>query len=218
MAQQYREWHQAMGEGQVQTVYRQFQSRNLHAFYCKEGEGQQTDLNEVVRKAESVLASLFESHRGLAVKITLAQQELEVMAEGDRIATAVLGIVRNVLKTMPQCRVLSLYTQRVDFTYRSVVDDDQYRYGACASLSIAAGGLNGSCNTRNKTTRKDPEFRAAYNIIKEYRGSVRRHRVPGQGVTITVYLPLLNPDATLPNETWTVATGWASRITRIADG
>ena len=176
----------------MQTVNRQLQSKNLRTFSVKQKGGlEETDLNEIMRKVQSMLPLLLRSNGDSAVNITLSEKDLKILADSDLMVGAVLSLVRSALQALPEGGALSLSTAQVDFNYQSIIDGNHYRYGACASLVIAGKcKLFESMLTRKTGNGKDGELSAAYRIIKQHHGSMRRERVTGHGTTVTVYLPL----------------------------
>ena len=182
-------------EGQVQSVHRQVQSKDLRTSSVKKGGLKETDLNEIMRKVESVLAPLLWRNVASAVNITLSQKDLKILADSDLMVGAVLSLVRSALQALPEGGTLSLSTTQVDFTYQSVLDGNHYRYGACASLAIAGRGIDGWCKLfESMLARKTGngnyfELSTACSIIKQHHGSIRRERAAGHRTTMMVYLP-----------------------------
>ena len=187
----------------MQTVNRQLQHKNIRRFSVnKNGRLEEADLNEIVGRVRSVLAPLLRSSGAIALNITLSQKDLKIKAESGLMVAAALSLVRSALQTLSGSGELSLSTAQVDFTYHSILDGNDYRYGACASLVIAGRGIDGWCKLLDPLLAggtgkgKDGDLSKAYRIIKEHHGSTKIERAPGQGTTITVYLPLARPDDT----------------------
>jgi hypothetical protein len=197
------------GECQVQSLDRELQSKDVRRFSVGKGGFKETDLNEIMRKVQNVLAPLLGSNGAVTVNTTLSQKDLKILVESDLMVGAVLSLVRSALRALPGSGELSLSTAQVDFTYQSILDGNHYRYGACASLVIAERDIEGWCKLPEPTLTgrarngKDFELSTAYNIIKQHHGSVRKERVAGHGTTIKVYLPLASPGDASQN-TWSL--------------
>jgi len=181
----------------VQGVHRQLQSGNLPRFCVNQKKRtRETDLNQIVRKVQSVLAPLVRSNGAITVHIALSQEPLKIRAASDLMVGAVVSLVRSALQALPGSGTLSLSAAQVDFTYESIIDGNQYRYGACAALAIAGRGIDGWGTLLDPILAgkpgndKDRELSTAYTIIKEHHGSMRKQRIAGHGALITVYLPL----------------------------
>jgi len=174
---------------QVQTVNRQLQSKNLRTFSVKQKGGfEEADLNEIIWKAQSVLPLLLRSNRDSAVNIALSEKDLKILADSRLMVGALLSLVGSARHALPGGGALSLSTTGVDFTYRSILDGNHYRYGGCASLATSGRGIDGwwakdkllqRMLTRETGSDKDCERSTAYRIIKQHHGSIRRERVTG---------------------------------------
>lgn len=186
--------------------YRQLQGKHLPRFNVNQkGRLEETDLNEIVRKVQSVLPLLLRSNGAIAVNIMLSKKDLKILADSALMVDALLSLVRNALHALPDAEVLSLSTTRVDFTNQSILDGSTCTYGACASITVAGTsrdiderwlGCKSPQPARKTGNGKDSELATAYRTIKQHHGSMKTERVPGHGTTITVYLPLARLDDT----------------------
>jgi signal transduction histidine kinase len=189
----------------VHNVHRQLQSKNLRTFSVnRKGGLEETDLNEIIGKVQSVLPLLLRSNGDIAVNITFSKKDLKILADSAVMVDALLSLVRSALYAMPDGGILSLSATQVDFKNQSILDGDTY--GACASITVAgtSRGIDERWSrgkslqpTRKTGNGKDSELSAVYRTIKQHHGSMRIERAPGHGTTITVYLPLASLDDTL---------------------
>lgn len=75
---------------QVHNVHTQLQSRNLRTFSAKQkGRPEETDLNDIIGKVQSVLPLLLQSGGEIAVSITLSKKDLKALADSALIVDRV---------------------------------------------------------------------------------------------------------------------------------
>ena len=190
----------------MQSIHRQLQTKRLRTFSVNQKGGlKETDLNEIMRKVQSVFPLLLHSSGDIAVNVTLSKKDLKILADGALMVDALLSLVRSALYAMPDGGILSLSTTQVDFKYQSIIDGSTCKYGACASVAVAGTGIDAwwtkdkvlqTVLTRKTGNGKDVELSTAHRTIKQHHGSMKIESGPGHGVTITVYLPLARLDGT----------------------
>ena len=192
----------------MHKVHGQLQSKDLRTFSVNQkGRWQETGLNEIIGKVQSVAPLLLHGNGAIAVNVTLSKKDLKIVADSALMVDALLGLVRSALYALPDGGTLTLSTTRVDFRYQYILDDSTCRYGACASITVS-GARRGTDTwwprgkslqpllTRKTGKGKDVQLATAHSIIKQHHGSMKIERASGQGTSITVYLPLARLDDT----------------------
>ena len=164
----------------------------------------ETDLNDVVREVQNLLPRLLHGNGNTEVNVTLSKGSLKIAADTALMLDAILSLVRHALDVMPDGGRCSLSVGEVGFKTRSILDGDHGSYGMCAFLAVAytrrrsrANMVQPPCATRTGTG-KDGDLSRGYRIIRQHHGSVRKEPVAGQGMRITVYIPLVRLDGTSP--------------------
>jgi two-component system cell cycle sensor histidine kinase/response regulator CckA len=153
----------------------------------------ESDLNGIARLVESALPRFMRGNIG--AEVTLAEEDLKIMADTALMQLALTNLVKNAVDAMPDGGLLSLNTRRVRFEGESL-----FAGGPCALLSLTDTGIG--IDEKSKERIFEPFFTTktgsgaglglpiAYHIIKEHGGSMNVESIPGQGTTINVYLPL----------------------------
>jgi C4-dicarboxylate-specific signal transduction histidine kinase len=160
----------------------------------------ETDLNEVVRTAESFFPLFLGGNGDMDLNITLLEKNLKIMADSALMKDALLYLFKNAVDAMPDGGTFSLSTNQVNFGKKSGLDDDNRISGACALLSIAHTGAAPDEKIKEKMfepflSQKPGNGNGnglgrAYAIINQHHGSMKVENVPGGGAAIKIYIPL----------------------------
>ncbi|MHB8844019.1 MAG: GAF domain-containing sensor histidine kinase [Nitrospirota bacterium] len=157
------------------------------------------DLNDFVDKRRQILASLLTGRYTLEMR--LFSQPLKVMADPIRMERALMNLVAHARDRMPRGGGVMVTTGR------AVIDDDFIRRtgygsaGAYAAVSVSDSGEAMDAAEQERIfepffmTRGDWKgsgigLSMAYDIVKGQGGYITAASRPGQGSTITAYLPL----------------------------
>ena len=161
----------------------------------------ETDLNEVARKAESMLPQYVNGD--IDVTITLLEKNLHIMADRALMAEALTHLIKNAVDAMPDGGKFSLSTNQVNFEIESLLDGDDYIMGICASIRLTDTGIGIDEKIREKifepffTTKTDGNglgLAIAYRIIKQHHGTIEIESQVEQGTEVNIYLPLTRPE------------------------
>lgn len=167
----------------------------------------ETDLNEIVRTAQSLFPLFLGSNGDIDVHITLLRKSLKIMADSALMKEALLHLFKRAMDAMPDGGICALSTNQVNFGNQSVLDDDNRVSGAYALLSIAHTGVAPGETAKEEMVEpflpkqtgngNGHGLHNAYAIIQRHHGSMNVESVPEGGTTMKIFLPL----ATLKEET-----------------
>ena len=159
-----------------------------------------TNLNDIVRGLEGLLPGHLGD--GIEARVTLADQALSVMTDISLIGKVLMGFVKTARETINGSGTVAIKTGLAGFADETGGDGWGGTGGRCAVCSVTGFGSNMD-EQKQKSMAKDMLFTkgradsarsmlTAYAIIKQHNGSINIETSPGQGVTVHVYLPLLN--------------------------
>ncbi|MBI5657852.1 MAG: response regulator [Geobacter sp.] len=175
-------------------------TRSLLTFSHKqEMQLQPVDLNRCISKIETFLRRII--GEDIAMKISFAQEDVIVVADGGHIEQALMNLATNARDAMPTGGVLSIGIDTID------IDDAFIRmhgYGApgrYAALSVADTGIGMDAATRQRvfepffTTKQAGKgtglgLSIVYGIVTQHQGYITLYSEEGQGTTFRILLPL----------------------------
>jgi len=165
------------------------------------------DLNGIIKELEKVLPEYM--NEGVKVKMSLADEELKIMADPLRIKEAFVNLIKNANDAMPSGGILTLNSKLASFKLESTDARNNYLSGVSALFSVSDTGTGMDERTQKKiyepffTTKEGVGrglgFPMASYIIQGHRGSINVDSTPGIGTTVSIYLPLLKKDLLQPS-------------------
>lgn len=186
----------------IESFQKQVRVESLSAFNIhRTFRLRETDLNEIARTVESALPAYL--HGSVGAKVTLSNEDMQVMADTVLMREALINLVKNAMDAMPDGGIFSLNTRRVNFENQSISEGDADIFGPCAFISLADTGIG--IDDKIKERIFEPFFSTktgngnglglpiAYLIIKEHGGSMKVESRVGQGTEVNIYLPLVKP-------------------------
>jgi len=175
-------------------------TRSLLTFSHKqEMQLQPVDLNRCIGNIETFLRRII--GEDIAMKISYAQEEVIVVADGGHIEQALMNLATNARDAMPSGGILSIGIETVE------VDDAFVRMhgygvpGRYAALSIADTGIGMDPATRQRvfepffTTKQAGKgtglgLSIVYGIVTRHKGYITLYSEEGQGTTFRILLPI----------------------------
>ena len=186
----------------IASLQKQFQIKILPAFSVDEKVRlRETDLNEVVKRVESVLPQ--HVNGDIDVTITLLEKNLQIMADMALMTEALTHLIKNAMDAMPCGGKFSLSTNQISFEIKSLLDGDNPILGACAFISLTDTGVGIDEKIKEKifepffttkTNGKGLGLPIAYRIIKQHQGRIKVESQVGHGTEVNIYLPLTKPE------------------------
>jgi signal transduction histidine kinase len=165
-------------------------------------EPRPVNVNESINSIQKLLTRLI--REDIEIRVSLAEEDLVVMANPGQIEQALMNLVTNARDAMPDGGVLRIATESVElpgdfFKVRSRVMPGRY-----ALLSVADTGAGMDKKTREKifepfyTTKEvgmgtGLGLSMVYGIIKQHEGYIDVSSKPGEGTVFRIYLPLIGP-------------------------
>jgi signal transduction histidine kinase/CheY-like chemotaxis protein len=159
------------------------------------------NLNEIIRNISTLLARLVGEN--IEFRISLAQDELVVMADQLQMEQSLINLVTNARDAMPHGGVLVLTTELVEIAEGPEESRRQIRPGHYAKLVVSDSGMGIDPSTKERIF--DPFFTTkevgkgtglglsmVFGIIRQHKGYSEVDSEPGQGTTFSIYLPLLD--------------------------
>ena len=158
------------------------------------------DINDIVRRMESLLIRLISADIELRMKLT--GRDLSVMADSVQIEHAIMNLTTNAKDAMPAGGVLTIETDITEldeeFIKRHGSDSEQGQY---ALITVKDTGIGMDDETRKKifepffTTKEVGKgtglgLSMVYGIIKQHDGFINCLSETGIGTIFRIYLPL----------------------------
>ncbi len=158
------------------------------------------DLNEIVREAEILFASLID--RSIAIRSHLSEGPMAVMADPAQIKQIFLNLALNARDAMPNGGRLNISTAATELNNLELDNRVFGVRGRYAVIIVADSGIGMPQEIKNKIF--DPFFTTkdigmgtglglsiAYGIVKSHNGYIDVLSEPGIGTTFKIYLPLV---------------------------
>jgi PAS domain S-box-containing protein len=158
------------------------------------------DLNDTIRKTESMVRWLIDDNIGL--KIELQEGVLPVLLVSGQIEQLLINLATNARDAMPDGGLLSVKTASVDRLEDLPKECLEGQAGEYALVSVSDTGMGMDEATREKIF--DPFFTTkevgkgtglgltmVYGIVRQHMGAITVESKQGQGTTFRVYLPLI---------------------------
>jgi signal transduction histidine kinase len=182
----------------ITGVLRQNEMKILPAFTEQRKTGQrEADLQEVIRSIETFLPRYVNGY--IETQIIHAEKELPVMINTAQIEMALLHLIRNALEAMPIEGRLTIKTGLTEI--QSKLLGEYGGLNVCAFVSVSDTGYGMDEITLLNAfepfyTTKEGSYRGlglstVYRTVKQNNGSINMESKPGQGTTVSVYLPLV---------------------------
>jgi len=162
------------------------------------------DLNELIRKIETVLVSLL--GEVVEIEINLADCPLRIMADPVQIDQVLMNLATNARDALPAGGRLCLRTERTEIDLATAAAFGLYNPGAYVSLSVTDDGVGIAeediarvfepfYTTKEVGKGTGLGLAIVYGIIKQHGGHITVHSKLGMGTQFTVYLPLIDSAA-----------------------
>jgi len=158
------------------------------------------DLNDTIRKAESMVRWLIDD--GIGLKIELQEGVLPVLLVSGQIEQLLINLATNARDAMPDGGLFSVRTASVDRFEDLPKECLEGQAGEYALVSVSDTGMGMDEATREKIF--DPFFTTkevgkgtglgltmVYGIVRQHMGAITVDSKQGQGTTFRVYLPLI---------------------------
>lgn len=163
-----------------------------------------TDLNEVVRNIEKMLARLVTEDIELQFRLDAANPT--VMADTVQIDQVLLNLVTNARDAMPQGGLIKITTGLVTLEDDPVKRHDQGPTGDYVLLTVTDNGIGMTEEVKERIfdpfyTTKDVGkgtglgLSMVYGIVKQHNGIIEVETESGTGSSFKIYLPLIEPFA-----------------------
>ncbi len=175
-------------------------TRQLLAFSRKQLIApKETDLNELIKGMEKLLARLI--GEDIELKTRLTEKTLTVMVDPGQIEQVLMNLSTNARDTMPDGGMLSIVTETAELYEDYVKGHDMEKPGMYALISVTDTGRGMDEKTQQKifepffTTKEVGKgtglgLSIVYGIIKQHGGNITVYSEPGKGTTFRIYLPL----------------------------
>lgn len=157
-------------------------------------------LQGIIENAQKFLPRMLGDR--IAVKITLTDRELTIMADSDQIEEVLLGMASNARDAMPNGGSLTIRAERFVLDDEFVKVHGYGRHGAYARISLSDTGTGMTEETL--TSIFDPFFSTknsgegaglglaiSYGVVKQHNGYITAESEIGKGSTFCIYLPLM---------------------------
>jgi len=158
------------------------------------------DVNKIIKDSEGILSKLLRENIGL--RTTFTGKDCFVMADSDEILHVLMNLVTNARDAMPNGGELKICTDvvRMDDVFIKAHGFGEIGEYVLVSFSDTGVGMDGKVKSRifepfftTKEVGKGTGLGLAsvYGNVKQHKGYMDVHSVPGKGTTFNIYLPLI---------------------------
>ncbi|MBF0329662.1 MAG: response regulator [Nitrospirae bacterium] len=162
---------------------------------------QLTDVNDIVRKVEKLLARLI--GEDIELKTDLADKRINVVADSGQIEQVLMNLASNARDAMPDGGIISIKTSSIELDERFLAAHEFGAIGDYAIISVSDTGTGMDKTTAGRifepffTTKEVGKgtglgLAMAYGIIKQHNGFMTVYSELGIGTTFKIYLPTSN--------------------------
>jgi len=161
------------------------------------------NLNKIIKSTKKILLRLIDDN--IEFKVTLAKEDLIVLADAGQIDHILFNFATNARDAMPDGGVLTITTESVNLEEKYISDDQKNkdeRASRYALIRVEDTGMG----MDNKTLERifDPFFTTkevgkgtglglsmVYGVIKQHNGYIDVSSQPGKGTQFRIYLPII---------------------------
>ncbi len=177
-------------------------TRGLLAFSRKQVmNARPLSVNDIIKRAGKLIQRIVGER--IQLQTRLNQGDLPVCGDPVQLEQVLMNLATNARDAMPDGGTLTIESRLVQLnkaTSEKAVNDRDWR---CAVISFSDTGLGMDEKTREKAfepffTTKEPGkgiglgLSIVYGIVKQHNGSLNVWSKPGEGTTVSIYLPVLN--------------------------
>lgn len=162
------------------------------------------DISDLIAGLKSFLERIIGEE--IEIQINLSTDILTVPADCSQMEQVLMNLATNARDAMPDGGLLSISTSRCELDHVFI---DTHGFGeegvyACIAVSDTGTGMDAATVKRIYDpffTTKEPGkgtglgLAIVYGIIKEHKGFITVHSIPGAGTTFRIYLPLIRRQA-----------------------
>ncbi len=162
------------------------------------------DISDLIAGLKSFLERIIGEE--IEIQINLSTDILTVPADCSQIEQVLMNLATNARDAMPDGGLLVISTSRCELDHVFI---DTFGFGeegvyACIAVSDTGTGMNAATVKRIYEpffTTKEPGkgtglgLAIVYGIIKEHKGFITVHSIPGAGTTFRIFLPLIRRQA-----------------------
>ncbi|MBM4054911.1 MAG: PAS domain S-box protein [Planctomycetes bacterium] len=161
------------------------------------------NLNDVIRQAEQLFLRI--AGENIKCNVILADKDLKIMADKDKIEQVLINLVSNAADAMPKGGKVCISTDIVKLESAFVNNYELKNTGEYARITISDTGIGMSEDIKGKIfepffTTKDRGkgtgigLSIVYGILRQHNGCIEVASEPGKGTTCTLYLPLTDQE------------------------
>ncbi|MBD3166190.1 PAS domain S-box protein, partial [bacterium] len=135
---------------------------------------------------------------GLQTEMNLTPALRPILADPSQVSMVLMHLVQNAVEAIEEDGILSLSTENL-----TIRGDDRVKQGKYVLLSVQDNGAGMSDDVRRrifepmfstKFTGRGMGMAAVYGIVTNHEGYIHVESEPGEGTTIQVYWPAVEPD------------------------
>lgn len=162
------------------------------------------NLNSIISHLKQLLFRT--ARENIQCKLMLADGDIKVMADHDKIEQALMNLTNNAVDAMPDGGVLTIRTDVIVPDSEMVNSYGLEKSGACGVITVSDTGIGMDDEIKGKifepffTTKERGKgtglgLPIVYGIVKQHNGHIEVISAPGKGATFNIYLPIIEDAA-----------------------
>lgn len=162
------------------------------------------NLNNIISHLQQLLFRT--ARENIKYKLMLADREIKIMADYDKIEQALMNLTNNAVDAMPDGGVLTIRTGVIVIDREMVNNYGLDKHGAYGVITVSDTGIGMDDEIKGKifepffTTKERGRgtglgLPIVYGVVKQHNGHIEVISAPGKGSTFNIYLPIIEPTA-----------------------
>ena len=158
------------------------------------------NLNSIVSHLQQLLFGT--ARENIEYKLMLADREIKIMADHDKIEQALMNLTQNAVDAMPGGGIVTMRTDVVMMDINMANSYGLEKSGAYGVITVSDTGIGMNDEIMGKifepffTTKARGKgtglgLPIVYGIVKQHNGHIEVISTPGKGATFNIYLPII---------------------------
>ncbi len=162
------------------------------------------NLNSIISHLQQLLFRT--ARENIKYKLMLADRDIQIMADYDKIEQALMNLTNNAVDAMPDGGVLTIRTDVIVIDREMVNNYGLHKHGAYGVITVSDTGIGMDDEIKGKifepffTTKERGRgtglgLPIVYGVVKQHNGHIEVISAPDKGSTFNIYLPIIEHTA-----------------------